>query len=63
MYVWIRNYILFKKIEMGFFSGSWIIINKIRGDVCGNRVRFLWELCVKEYLLCGGIDILYVRKN
>ncbi|WZZ85341.1 hypothetical protein YC2023_113920 [Brassica napus] len=39
------------------------IINKIRGDARGNRVRFPRELRAKEHLPRGGRDTPHVRKN
>ena len=48
---------------MGLSSGSRTIINKIRGDARGNRVRFPRELRAKEHLPRGGRDTPHVRKN
>ncbi|CAN7090082.1 unnamed protein product [Brassica rapa subsp. narinosa] len=46
-----------------YYFGSRTIINKIRGDARGNRVRFPRELRAKEHLPRGGIDTPHVRKN
>ncbi|CAG7860517.1 unnamed protein product, partial [Brassica rapa] len=43
--------------------GSRTIINKIRGEARGNRVRFPRELRAKEHLPRGGRDTPHVRKN
>ncbi|CAN6854949.1 unnamed protein product [Brassica oleracea] len=39
------------------------IINKIRGDARGNRVRFPRELRAKEHLPRGGRDTPHVRAS